>query len=182
MLKIIMLAMIFTLAACSDNSNKSSVKKSGVSSSTSDSSLLTGSSNFSFIADDQLRACLDNSGMTVGSVHTLVCAGKGVQSLSGLGRLPELKNINVSHNQVSDLAPLAGVKGLQVLYATNNKIASVEALAELLELNAISLRSNFLSDVDVLYTLPQLKKLYVQGNSQLDLDIQQLSEGVIVAI
>jgi internalin B len=120
--------------------------------------------------------------MTVESIHTLVCSGKGVQSLEGMEQLPALKNVNLSHNQVSDLTPLAEVKGLQVLYATNNEIESVEALEDMPELSAISLRANELSDGDVFYTLPQLEKLYVQGNAELDLDIDKLASGVIVAI
>jgi Leucine-rich repeat (LRR) protein len=178
MFKIILAVMVFTLAACSENSNKSTANsKIGVNNVD-----LAESSDFSFITDDNLRSCLDDSGMTVESVHTLVCSGKGVQSLEGMEQLPALKNINLSHNQVDDLSPLAEVKGLQVLYATNNQIESVEALEALPELSAISLRSNQLTDADVFYTLPQLKKLYVQGNVELDLDVDKLGQDVIVAI
>jgi len=178
MFKIILAVMVFTLAACSENSNKSTANsKIGVNSVD-----LAESSDFSFIADDNLRSCLDDSGMSVESVHTLVCSGKGVQSLEGMEQLPALKNINLSHNQVFDLSPLAEVKGLQVLYATNNQIESVEALEALPELSAISLRHNQITDADVFYTLPQLEKLYVQGNVELDLDADKLDQGVIVAI
>lgn len=176
MFKIILAAMVFTLAACSENSNKSTTNSNISNISVSESS------DFSFISDASLRHCLDQSGMTVESIHTLVCSGKGVQSLEGMEQLPALKNVNLSHNQVSDLTPLAEVKGLQVLYATNNEIESVEALEAMPELSAISLRANELSDGDVFYTLPQLEKLYVQGNAELDLDIDKLASGVIVAI
>lgn len=178
MFKIILAVMVFTLAACSENSNKSTANSQVDANNVN----VAESSDFSFIADDNLRLCLDNSGMTVESVHTLVCSGKGVQSLDGMEQLSALKNINLSHNQLSDLSPLAEVKGLQVLYATNNQIESVDALEALPELNAISLRSNLLSDADVFYTLPQLEKLYVQDNAELDLDADKLSQTVIVAI
>ncbi len=178
MFKIILAVMVFTLAACGESS-----KKSNTNSNISPNNVsAVESSDFSFIEDSNLRACFDNSGMTVESVHTVVCSGKGVQSLEGMGQLPALKNLNLSHNKVSDLSPLAEVKGLEVLYATNNLIESVDALESLPELNAISLRSNQLSDVDAFYTLPQLKKLYVQGNVELDLDEDKLVQGVIVAI
>jgi Leucine-rich repeat (LRR) protein len=178
MFKIILAALVFTLAACSDNSNKSS---GSTPDKVSESLAVSQSSDFGFIVDANLRACLDDSGMTVESLHTLVCSGKGVQTLEGMEQLPALTNLNVSHNNVSDITPLANVKGLQVLYATNNSIKSVSALTDLPELTAISLRSNKLSDADVFYTLPQLKKLYVQGNAELDLDVSKLAE-VIVAI
>jgi Leucine-rich repeat (LRR) protein len=182
MFKIILVAMVFTLAACGENSKKSGAKRStDIDENASTVSEFHKSSDFSFIADANLRTCLDESGMTVGSVHTLVCAGKGIQTLDGMEQLPALKNLNVSHNQVEDLTPLAEIKGLQVLYATNNNIESVEALTNLPELSAISLRSNHLSDDDVFYTLPQLKKLYVQGNVELELDVSKLNN-VIVAI
>lgn len=178
MFKIILAVMVFTLAACSENSKKSTannlISPNDVN--------VAESSDFSFIADDKLRSCLDDSGMTVESVHTLVCSGKGVKSLDGMEQLPALKNVNLSHNQVTDLTPLSEVKSLQVLYATNNQIESVEALEDLPELNSISLRSNLLTDVDALYTLPQLEKLYVQENIELDLDTNKLPERVIVAI
>jgi Leucine-rich repeat (LRR) protein len=176
MFKIILAVMVFTLAACSENSNKSTTNSNINHLPASESS------DFTFIQDVNLRACLDESGMTVESVHTLVCSGKGVQSLEGMEQLPSLKNLNLSHNQLSDIEPLANLKGLQVLYATNNDIESVEALETLTELNAVSLRSNNLSDADVFYTLPQLEKLYVQGNADLDIDLDQFSEDVIVAI
>ncbi len=177
MFKIILAVMVFTLAACSENSNKSTTNADINTS----NAALNESTDFAFIADANLRKCLDQSGMTVESIHTLVCSGKGVQSLDGMEKLPALKNVNVSHNQVTDLSPLAELKGLQVLYATNNDIESVEALEAMPELNAISLRANDLSDADVFYSLPQLEKLYVQGNSELDLDVDKLA-GVVVAI
>jgi Leucine-rich repeat (LRR) protein len=177
MFKIILAVMVFTLAACGENSKKSTTD-SKINANSVD---VAESSDFRFITDTNLRACLDDSGMTVESIHTVVCAGKGVQSLDGMDQLTSLKNLNVSHNQVSDLSPLANVKGLQVLYATNNDIESIEALNALLDLNAISLRSNRLSDADVFYSLPQLAKLYVQGNEELSLDMSKLAD-VIVAI
>jgi Leucine-rich repeat (LRR) protein len=180
MFKIILAVMVFTLAACSDNSNESSKSTSGNAGVEATSTGET--SDFGFIADTNLRACLDESGMTVESIHTVVCAGKGVQSLDGMEQLVSLKNLNVSHNQVSDLTPLTNVKSLQVFYATNNDIESIEALNALPELNAISLRSNKLSDANVFYTLPQLAKLYLQGNEELSLDMTKLSDDVIVAI
>ena len=178
MFKVILAVMVFTLAACSENSNNSTANSAVDVNKVNTAE----SSDFSFIADDNLRSCLDNSGMTVESVHTLVCSGKGVQSLEGMEQLSALKNINLSHNKLSDLSPLAEVKGLQVLYATNNQIESVAALEALPELNAISLRANLLRDADVFYTLPQLEKLYVQDNVELDLDTDKLAQTVIVAI
>lgn len=179
MLKIIFAVMVFTLAACSDKSNKSSSVNSVAK---ADSPAAAETSDFGFIADLNLRTCFDETGMTVESVHTVVCAGKGIKSLDGMDKLPALKNLNVSHNKVSDLSPLAMVKGLQVLYATNNNIESVDALENLPELSAVSLRENHISDAHVFYTLPQLGKLYLQGNDELDLDTNKLSAGVIVAI
>lgn len=180
MLKIILVAMVFTLAACGENSNKSSNSASG--NTVVEGASAGETSDFGFITDTNLRACLDESGMTVKSIHTIVCAGKGVQSLEGMDQLTSLKNLNVSHNQLSDLTPLTNVKSLQVFYATNNDIESIEALNALPELNAISLRSNNLTDADIFYTLPQLAKLYVQGNEELSLDMSKLSADVIVAI
>ena len=180
MFKIILAVLVFSLAACSDNKKSS---PSGTTEAGNNSlSAVDDTSNFAFIEDANLRACLDESGMTVQTLHTLVCSGKGVASLQGMQQLPALKNVNLSHNQVTDLSPLAEVKSLEVLYATNNNIVSVDALADLPQLNAISLRSNKLSEADAFYTLPELKKLYLQNNLELELDVSQLPQDVIVAI
>lgn len=183
MFKIIIALMVLTLAACSDKSSKSSKGDSAKAENELVQTLAAAeSSDFGFIVDVNLRTCLDESGMTVESVHTLVCAGKGVRTLDGIEELPALKNLNVSHNTVVDITPLAEVKGLQVLYATNNQIESVEALGSMTELNAISLRSNKLSNADAFYSLPQLEKLYVQGNDELFLDSSKLPSNIIMAI
>jgi Leucine-rich repeat (LRR) protein len=178
MFKMILVVMVFTLAACGENSNKSMANKQI----SQNKGNITDSSDFNFILDDELRTCLDKTGMTVESVHTLVCSGKGIKSLVGIEQLSSLKNVNVSHNQLTDLSPLSEIKGLQVFYATNNQIESVDALDSLDELNAISLRSNRLTNVDALYTLPQLQKLYVQGNIELALDVNKFPKSIIVAI
>lgn len=180
MFKIILAVLVFSLAACSDNKKSSPVGTTEAGS--SNLSAVDDTSNFAFIEDANLRACLDESGMTVQTLHTLVCSGKGVASLQGMQQLPGLKNVNLSHNQVSDLSPLSELKSLEVFYATNNSIESVDALAELPQLSAISLRSNQLSEADAFYNLPELKKLYLQNNQELDLDTSRLPVDVIVAI
>lgn len=180
MFKIILAVLVFSLAACSDNKKSSSSKLSEEES--SEIATVEDSTDFSFVEDGNLRACLISSGMTVQTLHTLVCSGKGVKTLQGIEKLPALINVNLSHNEVSDISPLATAAGLEVLYATNNSIKSVEALTQLIHLKAVSLRSNQLSDASAFYSLPELKKLYVQGNNELDVDLSRLPENTIVAI
>jgi Leucine-rich repeat (LRR) protein len=180
MFKIILAVLVFSLAACSDNKKSSSSEATEEAS--SEIAAVEDSSDFTFIEDSNLRDCLDNSGMTVQTLHTLVCSGKGVKSLQGIEKLPALKNVNLSHNEVSDISPLAEASGLEVLYATNNSITSIDALIRLSNLRAVSLRSNQLSDAGAFYNLPELKKLYVQGNKELAVDLSQLPADTIVAI
>ena len=170
MWKLITLLAVFTLAACSENSSKSSTS---VSVNDNKAEQLLESSDFAFIADPALRSCFEESGMTVEQVHTLVCSGKGVQSLSGVEQLNNLKNLNLSHNQIADLQPLS-TTSLEVLYATNNQISDISALQGMESLKELSLRSNQLTDASPLYSLGSLDRGYMQGNIALDIDLTQM--------
>lgn len=170
MWKLMTLLAVFTLAACSENSNKSSAS---VSDEQNNAELLAESSDFAFIADPALRACFEESGMSVEQVHTVVCSGKGVQTLSGVEQLPKLKNLNLSHNNIKDLQPLSEVS-LEVFYATNNQISDIQALEAMVSLRELSLSSNDLQDASPLYGLTSLDRVYMQGNVALDIDLNQM--------
>jgi len=172
MWKLITLLAVFTLAACSENSNNSSDAPAEQNSQVDTQSL--DSSDYAFIVDPALRTCFENSGMSVGQVHTVVCSGKGVQTLEGVQQLENLKNLNLSHNQISDLSPLSA-SSLEVLYATNNEIADIQALAGMASLKEVSLRKNNLQDASPLYGLTALNRVYVQDNGDLNIDPSQLN-------
>lgn len=170
MWKLITLLAVFTLAACSENSNKSNTSASEIP---NQAEQLAGSSDYAFISDPALRSCLEASGMTVEQVHTVVCSGKGVQTLAGVEQLTKLKNLNLSHNNIADLQPLSSVS-LEVFYATNNKISNIQALETMVTLRELSLSSNELEDASPLYGLSALDRVYMQGNSALDIDLTQM--------
>lgn len=162
MIRLLLLSVLFMgLAACSDSGKK------GKGSSADDQSsvkTLSESKDYSFIEDENLRTCIERTGATHAQLHSVVCAGKNIKTLSGVETLTELRNVNVSFNQIDDLTPLASLPKLEVLYATHNAIDDVDSLADSNELKELALSKNNVSDVSDLYKLAKLKKVYLQSN------------------
>lgn len=97
-----------------------------------------------------------------------------------VAELPLLVDLNVNNNQIKDLSPAFQCEELEVLFAANNRVSSVSGL-ELQSLRHLSLFRNDLSDLpavlDVLSTLPGLRRLDIGGNSCVDDDSQ--SYGIV---
>ena len=55
--------------------------------------------------------------------------------------------LDVSHNLLTDLTPLAGLTGLTALYADHNGIVSVAPLADLTGLTTLDLANNRITDL-----------------------------------
>lgn len=110
--------------------------------------------------DPNLRACLDQTikdkGITDPSqLKQLVCTHAGIKDLEGLGRFTQLEAIDLSHNELITLAPLAPLSQLSQLLLEDNQLA----------------------DASVLLNLPRLEKLDLRDNRQLACaDLSQLSE------
>src|SRR5262245_10031433 len=58
-------------------------------------------------------------------------SGKGIKDLSGLEKCPNIKELILNKNEITELKPLAGMAELQSLQLTNNKIKDVTPLANL---------------------------------------------------
>ena len=93
----------------------------------------------------------------------------GIKSLSSLETATNLQELYLSHNQVSDLTPLANLDQLQVLYLPHNQISDLTPLANLDQLAALSLDSNQVSDLTPLANLDQLQLLHLNSNQVSDL-------------
>lgn len=126
--------------------------------------------------DDALRKCVTDklsidadtepTAEQLESVTALSCNDKGIVSLRGVEKLPNLGKLFVNRNQISDVAPLAGAPKLFSLGLEGNQISDITPLGALKELSSISLAKNRLSDISVLGTLPKWNHIGSNGHSQ----------------
>jgi hypothetical protein len=70
---------------------------------------------------------------------------------------------------ISDLGPLAGLKGLEVLEVVGGRIADLSALRGLTVLRVLNLSWNEISALDAIGALPRLEALMLRGNAVSDL-------------
>jgi len=98
------------------------------------------------------------------NIFFLEAPGKGITSLSGLEKCPNLALINLSKNTIVDLKPLAGLKNVQSLDLSGNKIADVASLAKLEKLQYLQLEGNQIAKLDGLAGLKKLSALYLSKN------------------
>src|SRR5262245_47366425 len=68
------------------------------------------------------------------NLYVLDASNKGVESLAGLEKCPNLAELRLGNNKVADLKPLAGLKNLQSLTLSRNQVADLAPLAELTRL------------------------------------------------
>jgi Leucine-rich repeat (LRR) protein len=99
------------------------------------------------LRDAALQACLDQQLEADGTsdlaqIKQLACAGNGVQTLSGIARLPALEQLELSDNRIDDLRPLAPLKNLRVLGLRNNPVTSIHLLMDMQLLRFVSLQGS----------------------------------------
>ena len=81
--------------------------------------------------------------------------------------MPQLRGLDLSNNQISDVAPLAGM-ALSWLQLDFNQIRDISPLAQLKSLSWLSLKGNWIADVEPLRALSRLGYLDVSGNGIVD--------------
>jgi Leucine-rich repeat (LRR) protein len=105
----------------------------------------------------------------LGDLYFLDANKKGIRSLAGLEKCPNLMEVRLAENQIVDLKPLAGLKNLQSLTLSKNQIKDLAPLRELTHLQYLELSDNAVSDLGPLSGLTALSALYVGGNQISDL-------------
>ena len=88
----------------------------------------------------------------------------GIRNLSGLEYAVNLKKLNLTDNEVSDLGPLAGLTGLESLNLKWNNVSSVAPLRRLTNLIYLGLEHNNISDISPISGLTQLVRLNLGQN------------------
>jgi len=97
--------------------------------------------------DPALQACLNqvlasNTDMDLEGVTLIACPAAGITTLEGIANLPNLEQLDVSDNAISNVSPLLGMKKLRVLGLRNNVVSSVGPLVSLPLLRFVSLSGN----------------------------------------
>jgi hypothetical protein len=97
--------------------------------------------------DPALQACLNqvlasNTNNDLGDVTLIACPGAGITTLEGIANLPNLEQLDVSDNIISNLSPLLALKKLRVLGLRNNAVGNVGVLVSLPLLRFVSLSGN----------------------------------------
>lgn len=97
--------------------------------------------------DPSLQACLNqvlasNPELDVASVKLIACPAAGITTLDGIGNLPNLEQLDISDNAVSNVSPLLALKNLRVLGLRNNAVNNVGPLLSLPLLRFVSLSGN----------------------------------------
>lgn len=97
--------------------------------------------------DPSLQACLNrvlaaNPDMDLDSVTLIACPGAGIRTLEGIANLPNLEQLDVSDNAISNVSPLLGVKQLRVLSLRSNAVSNIGPLLSLPLLRFVSLSGN----------------------------------------
>lgn len=102
-------------------------------------------------------------------LYRLDANGKGIASLAGLDKCPNLMEVMLADNQIVELKPLAGLKNLQSLTLAKNRIVDVSPLHDLTKLQYLDLSHNQVDSLVPLAALNALAALYVSNNRITDL-------------
>lgn len=99
------------------------------------------------VADDGLRECIaqhirDEKITKAEQLRRLVCSYADIASLDGVEIFNELRQVNVAHNKLVNLAPLAGLTKLEQLSAKDNQLTDISAISGLKQLNHVDLSEN----------------------------------------
>jgi hypothetical protein len=87
----------------------------------------------------------------------------GITTLDDLAKMKNLRKVKLAFQDIHDLAPLAGLPGLQELDLRNNPVESVAPLAGMSSLNTLILFDSNVSDLTALSACPNLMLLDVGG-------------------
>ncbi|MDC7227847.1 MAG: leucine-rich repeat domain-containing protein [Spirochaetales bacterium] len=109
-------------------------------------------------------------------------AFRELDNLDGIEYCRNIRILNISGNDVSNIWDLQELAGLEELYASGNAIRDIDILSGLHSLEIIDLSDNDIEDISVLRHMTALKFADLHGNPLQDLDIisELESEGVII--
>lgn len=93
------------------------------------------------------------------SILFLKLRNHGIHDLGCIGECINIERLDLSGNNISNIASLASLRLLSVLNLSANRISNLEPLRNLESLQILNLAGNVLNSCECLYPLQSLKKL-----------------------
>ncbi len=95
-----------------------------------------------------------------------------ISSLAGLEYATNIQELDVCHNYINDITPLAGLTNLRKLVLNHNHIRDISALSGLVNLEHLDIHDNFhISDISVLSGMSGLQTVILRGNAISDISV-----------
>ncbi len=82
-----------------------------------------------------------------------------IRSLTDLGKMPNLKQISISMQRITDLTPLAALQNLEAVELKNNPVTDISILSELKFLSRLSIFDTRVTDLSPLDNCPMLTEM-----------------------
>jgi len=92
------------------------------------------------------------------------CGIKDITDIEGLDSLKNLKELDLSYNQISKIKGLENLENLEFLEIHNNKISEIKGLEKLKNLRTLFLQDNQITEIKGLKTLQNLENLALINN------------------
>ena len=92
-----------------------------------------------------------------------------ISSVSPLAGLENLETLALNTNQISDISPLSGLSNLESLNLHDNEISTISAVSGLEKLTTLILRINYVSDISAVAGLTRLETLRLDDNQISDI-------------
>ncbi len=105
----------------------------------------------------------------LGNIFVLEGKGMGIKDLTGLEKCKNLLALDLEKNEVSNLAPIAGLTNIQSLILSHNAIVDLAPLTEFKALQHLELEFNQVESVAPLAGLEKLTSLYLSDNKIVDI-------------
>ncbi|KAF7702111.1 leucine-rich repeat-containing protein 61 isoform X1 [Silurus meridionalis] len=93
------------------------------------------------------------------SILFLKLRSLGIYDLGCIGECINLERLDLSGNNITNLAPLASLRLLLVLNLSANRISNIEPLSSCESLQNLNMAGNLISSIDSLHALKTLRKL-----------------------
>ncbi len=87
-----------------------------------------------------------------------------IMSLEGIEFCSNVKRLDLSGNNITELSKLWSLSRLEEIFLTDNKISNIDALKNLKNLKVIDLSNNFIKDISPLFFLIRPEYINLSGN------------------
>ncbi|MGL6187033.1 MAG: immunoglobulin-like domain-containing protein [Clostridium chrysemydis] len=131
------------------------------------------------IKDDNLREAINNyfnndpnkpiTKSELESMEILSIGAYNVKSLDGLQYCKNLKELDITLNQIEDISPIKNLINLKKLQITANNIKDINDLSNLSSLESLDISSDKISDISPIKRLLKIKDLDISNNQISDI-------------